>query len=427
MKKIFATMLAAMTVFAACQNEKEATPKVSFASPVPVIADGTAEFTIATADYAGTTSVSVPVTLGGDAVEGVDYTISAKEFVVGGETPVTKITVTSLTYGSGKKVTLTLNAPAGWALGQFATSEFSLADKLGWLSFEGKTANMTDKVVLTMGVYDGEGKALTLSKGDEIEVEVDTEKSTAVEGEQFSFAGEKKIVVAAGANQGTIILNMIGDAVVAEKDEIVLKLKPGAKYEIGNTDKITVKIVGAEWNRLGGTWQVIGLERDAAYMEQMWSSSCTGYDKIPDYSVDEEGVMANANDKIVIDMEAGTFTPSFTSTFKDYFIGVSNLAFAGKMNLPVGFLGMPAETMVITLDNTNRYFSPTEFSDDKVSYVGIKITRDSEQNDILTIYTVDNEPKTWMPEIKDFLGTEKPVAAAWSDIFMTLNLKRVSE
>ncbi len=426
MKKIFSIMLAATAIFAACE-QLQTLPEVSFTSALPVVADGDAVFSIAVNNYEGTEPVTIPVVLAGDAVENVDYTISAKEFVVGGESPVTSITVSTLNFGSNKKVSLTLTPPAGWNLGQYATSEFSLAEKLGWISFEGKTANMTDKVVVTMGVYDGEGKSLTLENGEEIEVTVDTENSTAVEGTHFAFAGEKKITVAAGSNKGTVTLNMLGEEVVEGADKIVLVLNPGNKYEIGNTQKITIQIVGAEWNRLDGTWAVVGLERDRAYMEMMWSSMCTGYEYIPDYSVADNGVMANKDDKIVIDMAAGTFTPSFTSTFKDYFIGVSNISFAGKRNLPVGMWGMPAETMMITLDNTNRYFSATEFSEDKLSYVGIKIEKDADNNDILTIYTIDNEPKTWMPEIKDFLSAEKPVAAEWSDIFMSLNLKRVAE
>lgn len=426
MKKIFSIMLAATAIFAACE-QLQTLPEVSFTSALPVVADGDAVFSIAVNNYEGTEPVAIPVVVAGDAVENVDYTISAKEFVVGGESPITSITVSTLNFGSNKKVSLTLTPPAGWNLGQYATSEFSLAEKLGWISFEGKTANMTDKVVVTMGVYDGEGKSLTLENGEEIEVTVDTENSTAVEGTHFAFAGEKKITVAAGSNKGTVTLNMLGEEVVEGADKIVLVLNPGNKYEIGNTQKITIQIVGAEWNRLGGTWAVVGLERDRAYMEMMWSSGCTGYEYIPDYSVADNGVMANKDDKIVIDMAAGTFTPSFTSTFKDYFIGVSNISFAGKRNLPVGMWGMPAETMMITLDNTNRYFSATEFSEDKLSYVGIKIEKDADNNDILTIYTVDNEPKTWMPEIKDYLSAEKPVAAEWSDIFMSLNLKRVAE
>ena len=419
-------MLAATAIFAACE-QLQTLPEVSFTSALPVVADGDAVFSIAVNNYEGTEPVTIPVVLAGDAVENVDYTISAKEFVVGGESPVTSVTVSTLNFGSDKKVTLTLTPPAGWNLGQYSTSEFSLAKKLGWLSFEGKTANMTDKVVVTMGVYDGEGKNLTLENGEEIEVMVDTLNSTAIEGTHFAFEGEKKIVVAAGSYSGTVTLNMLGDAVVAGHDQIVLMINPGNKYEIGNTQKITINIAGSEWSRLGGTWAVVGLERDAAYMEMMWSSMCTGYEYIPDYSVDEDGVMANKDDKIVIDMEAGTFTPSFTSTFKDYFIGVSNFAYAGRRNLPIGMWGMPAEAMMITLDNTNRYFSSTEFSEDKISYVGVKIDKDADNNDLLTIYTVDNEPKTWMPEIKDFLSADKPVAAEWSDIFMSLQLKRVAE
>ena len=65
------------------------------------------------------------------------------------------------------------------------TSEFALADKMGYLSFERNSLYMTDVVVATVNLYDGNGNPLALVNGDEIEIEVDTEASTAIEGTDF--------------------------------------------------------------------------------------------------------------------------------------------------------------------------------------------------------------------------------------------------
>ena len=155
MKKIFAIMMAALA-FAACTEEK-VLPAVSFGSALPITSDGDATFTIAVNNYEGTDAVTIPVVLGGDAVEGVDYEVSAKAFVYGGAEPVTSITVTTLKYDTGKKVVLTLDAPEGWALGNYAMSEYVLPSKLGWVSFMNKKAGMSATATLTVSLYDGEG------------------------------------------------------------------------------------------------------------------------------------------------------------------------------------------------------------------------------------------------------------------------------
>ena len=460
MKKIFAMMCTAAVMFAACTPEDAVViPSVSFESAVPVAADGTATFKIVTADYSAAEAVTIPVNFGGTAVLNTDYSVSAQAFVVGGDSPVTEIVVTALNYGTGKDVSLTLDLPQGWKGGQYTTSTFTLFDKLGWVSFSNKKAGMTNKVTLTVGMFDSEGKSLNLEKGDVIPVKVNTEQSTAVEGVNFSFAGDKAVTIEAGQNKGTITLNLIGDVAVADADVLVLELDPGAKYELGANNKVTVTILGSEWNRLNGEWKINKLYTDAEYMENFWGgwASFTNFDLIPQYEIkDENGEVLetiNTEDKLVFDMESLTMTPSFESTFKDYFIGTSNITPAEDMKLYLngsngayydpGFF-MPITVSTMWLDNTNRYFCATEQSEDKVSLLAYGIGKDAEENDLLYIYVIDYTTKGFMPELfyfyfypgdekyaeyadyEYYFNADKPTASMMSDTYMIASFKKVN-
>lgn len=446
MKKFFAMALAALSLSVACTPE-ESLPAVSFVSALPVTSDGDATFSIAVSNYTGTEAVTIPFVIGGDAVEGEDYTISAKEFVVGGANPVTEVIVSTLKFDTGKKVTLSLNAPAGWTLGNYAMSEYELSKKLGWISFDTKKSGMSSSLTVKVGIYGEDGKSLTLENGGQIEVTVDTENSTAEENVHFKFAGEKVVTIEAGKSTGELVLEMIGEDAVADHDQIVLKLNEGTKYNIGTTSKMTVVILGSEWRRLDGEWKIAKMHTSAAWADQFWSTMLTGYEHIPSYDTnpdDDVDVDTNVNDKIVFDMEALTLTPSFESSFKNYFVGVSNISPAGEYGLMFNgngcwksdhpLWGGPLKTPAMLLDNTNRYFSATEQSEDKESIMGYALTTDTEDNDILYIYLIDCESKTFFPEFHDpktlgfeILGATKPVLvdSGFPDVFMIASFKKV--
>ena len=104
MKKVLFAILAAMTVlFVSCDPDEAVRPTVSFETAVPIMSDGVATIRILVQNYSGE-AVTVPVTFGGTAVEGTDYTVSAEAFVIGGTDPVTEIVITPLTYDSSKTI-----------------------------------------------------------------------------------------------------------------------------------------------------------------------------------------------------------------------------------------------------------------------------------------------------------------------------------
>ena len=95
MKKLFPILLMLVaTVFTACSSDDDNTFKVSFESANYTLTKGSVQINI-TAANAPATATDIPVTFGGTAVKGDDYTVSAEKYTVGGNSAVTSITVTA--------------------------------------------------------------------------------------------------------------------------------------------------------------------------------------------------------------------------------------------------------------------------------------------------------------------------------------------
>lgn len=413
MKRIVFAICALVAVAAACTPENKVTPAVSFETALPVVAGEVATYTIAVADYAGTDPVTIPVTFGGDAVKGVDYEVSAEAFVWGGTEPVTSIKVTTLVFDNTKKVSLTLNAPEGWTVGNYPMSESSLSAKLGYISFDKSSLGLTGSAEVTVSVYDEQGNAKVLENDATLAISV-AESSTAAEGTHFTLS-TKNVTIPAGSKSATFTVAIMGEEAVADHDQFTLVLDPGAKFSIGNYDEIAVNIWGSAWSKLNGSWKMIEVSPEAT---AMWGDMVTGMDQIP--SVVE-------GDGFTIDIAAMKFIPNFKSTFCNYFIGEANIA---KDKTVVNFgqgVGNKFSLQLISFDNTNRYFSAKEQSSDKVSLVGIAFEEgDTVGDEILRMYIVDHTSKSFMPELLDYdmYQKEKPVAVEYGN-FISAAFKKV--
>ena len=188
MKKIIyfgAALLAALTL-ASCTSKESKQAKVSFVTALPAVSDGVATLKIEST-YSGTEAVNIPLEFGGTAVKGTDYNVSAETFVLGGNKPVTEISLTPLEYGTKKTVTVSLKLPLGFTGGRYPASTFTLADKIGYKSFETKTGLMTEKAEIVVNIVDGNAKNKIMEKETKIPVKVVADKSTAIEGTHFEF------------------------------------------------------------------------------------------------------------------------------------------------------------------------------------------------------------------------------------------------
>ena len=150
-------------------------------------------------------------------------------------------------------------------------------------------------------------------------------------------------------------------------------------------------------------WGIDTLITDSLYFEKLWGQKCTGYSLLPEH---------NDSDSFSISLKDALFTPSFASGFKFYFHGKSTLEFSDNMYI-TDPAGKSKKIQLLSLDNTNRFFSADTTSVDAVSFVGFHLSKEAESDDdILNMYILDHTSMSFMPELGSGMkyGAAKPVA-----------------
>ena len=414
MKGRLLTLIALAGIFSACSKDISLDPAVSLFAPQPEIYEETAIFRLASMAIDTTSAQTFPVTFGGSAEFGVDYTVSGDRFVLGGENPVDSIVVTTLRLGTDKTVSLTVEVPEGIGSGRYLTSEFTIQDKLAYFSFPASYSMVADSLDIEFNAVDRKGKAKVLGKEATVTLSVDTERSTAVEGEDFVFADSSYYVISQGKGAGKLKLKSLRPRAMEGRDKVVLNLGFSEKYGAGAEGQLEINLLDTLWNTLNGEWKIDTLVTDAAYMSQYWGETCTGFELMPEY---------NKSDAVEFDLKAGQFKPGFRSGFKNYFLGKSVMKKAGSLDLDLGN-GETASLQTFLLDNTNRDFSAGSKSEDKESYIGLRIL-EGEEKDTLDFYVIDYQSTSFMPELATDgkYAPEKPVAAS-PGLFLNLTFTK---
>ncbi len=412
MKRIIYILLIAAT-FSACQKELPLDPAVSFFGATPEIQGETAIFRLAYANITDSTETVFPVTFGGTAEAGIDYTASGDRFVFGGENPISSIEVTTLKLGTDKTLSLTVQIPEGYAAGKYTTSEYTLQDKLGYLSFSESYMMMADTIKVGFTAKDRYGRVFPLTSDAEITLSVNKDKSTATEGVDFSFSDSSRFIIREGQSSGSLALNLLNPHPQDGKDKVILNFSLNEKYSSGEVAEIEISLLDTLWKHLEGRWQADSLLTDSLYMDKHWNGVCTGLDLLPKY---------DDRDNITIVMSSKTFTPSFRSDFKNYFLGMSSLSKGPAVALDLGD-GVNTEIQTFLIDNTNRYFYKDQKSEDKESLIGLRLFQ--ENTDSLDLYVIDYVSKSFMPELEAAgkYAPEKPVAAS-PGLFLNMSFTR---
>lgn len=440
MKKLLFVLAAVATLFASCNPEAEVkTPSVSFQTAEPAVDGDEATFTVVVSNYTGTDPLTIPVLVETEAVEGTDYTISAKEFVWGGENPVTTITVTTLELGTGHNVKLTLQNPEGIVPGKFMFSEVMLADKDVNVSFE-------TSLIMTEAEYVPVKVVVTNAKGEfeveeytEFTVSVNTEKSTALLGTHFEFDEEEMgfgnlAFVMEGESEGLLYIKIL--EVEEGKDKIVLRLDEPEGYGFGNYFEVEIRLA-SNWEKLAGKWEINEIISTAEFIESQmeWTSpdwlNCTfeeAYADLPVYNA------ADALEIVITDENTGVLKPSFQSNLKNYFIGETTMV-KGEVHevyLDGGYvIPVITNTRIAICDNINRYFHATEMSEDKEGWVALGLKYDADLGtDILEMYIIDHTSKSFLAKVLTDMAymyeDEKPVADM-PGMWIGATFKRVTE
>ena len=96
---------------------------------------------------------------------------------------------------------------------------------------------------------------------------------------------------------------------------------------------------------------------------------------------------------------------------------------AGSLDLDLGN-GETASLQTFLIDNTNRDFSEETKSEDKESYIGVRIL-EGEEADTLDLYVIDHMSKSFLPELvtEERYAPEKPVAAS-PGLFLNLTFTK---
>ena len=402
-----------LTFLASCEDELTMEPAISFFGSSPEILDETAVFRLAFANITDSTERVIPVRISGTAQEGTDYTISSDRFVFGGENPTDSIVVTTLQFGTGRTLSLSVDVPEGYVSGKYLTSQYTLQDKLAFLGFAKGYQMMSDSLNISFQSYDKNGEIKTLGTDAEIFLTINQEKTTAEEGTDFMFADSTRLIIRKGSNNGSLKIKSLNPHPADGNDKIVLNMTFGDKFSAGEVTEMEISLLDTLWKHLDGTWGADSLVTDSLYMDSYWKDICTDLDKLPGSS---------KSDKMTFELDNLRVKASFTSGFKNYFYSQSGLRKGNSLSLDMGD-GSVADLQTFWMDNTNRYFSPTEKSEDKESLIGLRFFPDN--IDSLDLYIIDYVSKSFMPEL-DTLGKyalEKPVAAS-PGLFLNLTFKR---
>lgn len=417
MKKILTILFMAAAVLTSCQEKSLLSPAASLFTAKPELTDTTAIFRLAVANIqAGDQAITFPVRFEGNAERGVDYIASADAFVFGGESPVDSIVVTTLKLGTEKKLNMTVTLPEGFEAGKYITSEYTLHDKYAHISFSRDYAMVADSADIRFNLTDRAGKAKTYKDRIEVFMTVNKEKSTAEEGIDFIFSDSTRFVIQSGEKGGLLEIKSLKPIPEPGKDKVVFNLSFGEDFGAGSITEMEVDLIESKWMDLEGTWNVHSFVTDSLYMKDYWKEACTQYKKMPGL---------NTRDELVINMQECTFKPAFRSDFEYYFTDDADIRKGSIINLELPD-GTTAPVQTFLISNTNRFFSKGEKSEDKESYVGMRlIPEEADGEQLLDMYIIDHTSKSFMPELEAAgkYSPEKPVATS-PGLYLNLIFKK---
>lgn len=419
MKKLFPILLMLVaTVFTACSSDDDNTFKVSFESANYTLTKGSVQINI-TAANAPATATDIPVTFGGTAVKGDDYTVSAEKYTVGGNSAVTSITVTAKNnFTEAKTITMSLSG-AETGANPTTTINLGVQDKRLY-SFAQKAYVLGNEVEVEFDLLNiKDGSTYTAENDIEVSAYADPLLSTAVEGTNYEFVN-KTAVIKKGESKCTFKLKAL--SLEAGKNVIVVtpQVTEAEGFVAGAFPTATVTMIGSYASDLLGTWVMNKMVTTKENFISTWV--CTEKDA-------EGWPVLNADDTFTFSgdgaAEGYKLTTSLKSELKNYFNETSDFSIDKEYTLRVG-MGEKRTTQLLKLNNVNRYFSATKQSEDKVAYVAVRNITDEAGETLLDVYVVDYNSKSFAyPLFEDYgmYDTAKPTA--WMDgMFINFTLKK---
>lgn len=253
MKKMYVFLLLSLWLCAACNDDDDGMPALSFSNDTYTLkADTPLEIVLnASEEVKGLTAVDFRVT--GTAIEEEDYTLSDHQFVFLPATRTARIQITPKeNYAPDRIIQLSLLATNGFEITEKASATIAVeARKSVVYSFTRDTTDLYDTRSVKIKVTDREGNPWN-SEGD-LHLPF-TFSGSAQKGTHYAVEGNtNEFIIPAGKDEGTIVLNYI--AQVPGNDQILISLNQNSGVHAGAYDQLSVRIVPPNiLTDLRGTW-----------------------------------------------------------------------------------------------------------------------------------------------------------------------------
>ena len=337
-------------------------------------------------------ALTVKINVSGSAVEGEDYSISAKEFVFQPGEDIAKITIAPLdNYTEEREIKLSVEPVAGYSLWNNKSTIIPIEPKevlicsfsKSWVELEA----LYMAGIEVKGAISGKFSSIV---DLHLPFELVEEGTTAVEGEHYTIKGDvREFVIPAGKNKAEIQLNFLKWE--EGKDKIIFKLKlPDNTYQYGNYAELQVQIAGPlTFNKLAGKWTY------KTFSSEMSIRDILGTD--PDFASDLEKLpTANSSAGTIEFIQGaeegkGQMVSNLTGDLANY-LRNCEIEFTDPDYRYLFDLNTDAWISNAYFDPVNAYFSATS-SDERVAKIGLRLLDGGET---LEVRIEDCEPQDFL-------------------------------
>lgn len=246
--------------FTACSDDDDEARTVSFKRAVYILSSNQAiEVEIGLSEPAERELV-VPFEVFGTAVEGEEYSLSAREFVVAPGENSAKIVITPVdNIYSDRQIRLELGSVTGYEFGNYRVTLIPVETKeVITTSFMTDTYELKSSLTVSMNLYIGGRSYENPSYPVLVPFEIDP-SSTAVLGTHFEIVGgNQQLVMPIGGRSAQVKLKCLKKE--AGKDKIVLRMSDNdLHYLAGERNRTTITIDGpTRFEDMVGTWRMDG-------------------------------------------------------------------------------------------------------------------------------------------------------------------------
>lgn len=256
--------------------------------------------------------ITVPVTFGGTAEEGVDYIAGKKEISIKAGQLADTLYLNSLGTVNSRQIELELaSAPSGYEFGFYRKTVVPIAARpILTASWDKTSYELKTSVNISMTLYNGSRKYTYPSATLKVPLEVDS-SSTAVFGTHFDFVGstEPELTMTHTQNIATATVRLLKRE--AGHDKLVLRLKESEFFVAGTENRTTITLAGAtDITKMVGTWKLTGglSNADAIRSAANLVTSASDADNIPSNcpATDKIKFTRNADGSLQLDVSGLT-------------------------------------------------------------------------------------------------------------------------